>query len=103
MVTLVPAMLLVLGAGTGLAMATAGEGVPGAQGRAQRVQAARSHVEAERGELQAPRAAVREHGVVATRAQEVQAPRADSVQAPRGVAARSPHASGIMEPRWRED
>ena len=102
LVTFVPAMLLVLGVGTGLAMPIAGQ-TPGAQSRTRTPQVARGDLEAERGELQAPRAALREYGIGASRSQEVQAPRADSVQAPRSEVAQAPHATEIKEPRWRED
>ncbi len=95
MVTFVPAMLLVFGVGTGLAMPIAAGQTPGAQSRIRSIQVARGDVEAERGELQAARTAPREPGVGATRAQDVQAPRADDVQPPR--------VSETKEPRLRED
>jgi hypothetical protein len=94
MVTFVPAMLLVFGTGTSPAMPIVGGQTPGAQSRTRTIQLARGDVVAERGELQAPRTAVDEHGVGAARAQDVQAPRADSVQAPR---------VSEVNPRLRED
>ena len=103
MVTFVPAMLLVFGVGTGLAMPIAGGQTPGAQSRTRTIQVSRGDFEPERGELQAPRAALREPGIGASRSQEVQAPRADSVQAPRAKVAQAAHATEIKEPRWRED
>lgn len=98
--TFVTATLLVFGVGTGLATPIAGGQAPGAQSRTRSIQVARGDVDAERGELQAPRTAAREPGVGATRAQDVQAPRAGDVQAPR---VSDPRVSDTKEPRLRED
>jgi hypothetical protein len=103
LVAFVPAMLLVCGVGTSLAMPIVGGQTAGARSRSESIQAARGDVEAERGELQAPRTAEREHRVGATRAHEMQAPRAQDVQAPRSYLAQAPRTNAVKEPRLRED
>ena len=110
MVTYVPKMLLICAVGTGLVMPAAGAAAV-LQSPGQSIHVVSGDVEAERGELQAPRAVWSEPAIRPSRAQDVQAPRADSVQAPRseGVQApgskvtQAPHASEVKEPRWRED
>jgi hypothetical protein len=94
-VTFVPAMLLVLGVGTALALPAAG-----GPGRLRIIEAARGDVVGERGEFQAPRAAGRNSSIAPGRSPDVQAPRGESVQAPRVEIAR---ASEAKEPRWRKD
>ena len=92
MTAFMPAMMLVIGFGSG--------SLPIAGGRAPepRVHRQAIHVgweESDRGELQAPRVMMREGAPQAPRAHEVQAPRGEDVQAPR--------AAEIQPPRWRED
>jgi hypothetical protein len=95
MVTIVPAVLLVLGAGSALAMPAAG-----GPARLRIIEAARGDVVGERGEFQAPRAAGPESSIEPRRSQDVPAPRGESVQAPRVKVAR---ATEVKDPRWRED
>ncbi len=114
-----PAMLLVVGVETSLALPVAGGQTPEAQDRGRAVHVAWADLEARRGEVEAPRVMAREDGVTALRARELQAPRADEVQAPRGDDVQAPRADKLeapraaelqapragqaREPRWRED
>ena len=101
----VAVMLLVLGAGGAKSFAGGASSDSEREGQIIRV----GWEDSERGELQAPRAMLRDdpgfrtRETAAPRAGDVQVPREDGVLAPRGVQARTPCASEDQPPRWRED
>ena len=98
-------MLLVFGAGGAKSFAGGPSSDGAREGQIIRV----GWEDSDRGELQAPRATVRDdpgfrtRETMAPRAGDVQAPREDGLRAPRGVQARTPCASEDQPPRWRED